>query len=197
MALVSKWAAARGLPLIAYPCLPIRRFLVRPIGAAASVPATAHRWAQAYRHALPRPGLFIVQECTTISIRTPFFCVELLAMPPLIRPLRLAAAHLRKAQYRNLVLLPLRRRWGKWLRLVVVVLRCHNLLPIRRRTAELLHSVGEVAVGDIRTHAGTEFAAEFGFEEHFAHGFRGFLGIFRLFGRRDVGSGGARGEFGG
>lgn len=44
----------------------------------------------------------------------------------------------------------------------------HNLLLVGLRLVELLHAMGEVAVGDVGAGPGPELATELGLEEHLA-----------------------------
>ena len=164
MAFASKGAISCQLPLIANPSFPIRGLGIgstHRTGCCTTIPARS----QAYGHTFPVLGLLIMKECAIISIRTTLLSIKLLAMPALIRPLRVPNK-IDWAQWGYLILLPRLRRHP----LLLLVLR-HNLLPIGRRPTKLLDAVSEITVSNVGASACTELATEFGLEKHFSYGF--------------------------
>lgn len=182
VAFAAKGAVPSHLPLVTDPRLPVRRLLHRPIprrggggggrgGRRIVAPATAaaaDARREADRDALPGLGLLVVEERARVAVGASLVGVELLAVPPLVGPPGAAAAAAAAARVAagggsrrrhdgDLVLLP---------RLRGLLVRRDDLLPVGRRLAELLHAVGEVAVGDVGAGPRPELAAQLRLEEH-------------------------------
>jgi hypothetical protein len=169
VALAPERAVSSHLPLVTDPRLPIGWLLHHsPGGRGSIVSPTANCGRETDGHALPRLGLLIMQECASFAVGAALLGVELLAVAALVRPAPLRATSTTVPSHDaarghdgDLVLLPLLRG----------LLVCgHDLLPIGRRLAELLHAMCEVAVGDVGAGPGPELAAELGLEEHLADG---------------------------
>ena len=159
VALAPERAVPSHLPLVTDPRLPIGRLRHHsPSGRGSIVSPTANRGRETDGHALPRLGLLIMQECASVAIGATLLSVELLAVAALVRPAPLRATSTTVPSHDaagghdgDLVLLPL---------LSGLLVRGHNLLPVGRRLAELLHAVREVAVGDVGAGPGPELAAD-------------------------------------
>ena len=173
VAFAPKWTVSSHLPLVTDPGLPVGWLLHHhSIGRGSSIVSpSANRGRETDGHALPRLGLLIVQEGARVTIGAALFSVELLAVSTLVRPapLRAAAAaavssdDTSRGHDGDLVLLPLLRG---------LLMGGHDLLPVGRWLAELLHAVRKVAVGDVGAGPGAELAAELGLEEHLPDGAR-------------------------
>jgi hypothetical protein len=164
VAFAPKRTVSSHLPLVTDPCLPIGRILRhRSAGRGSIVSATTNRRQETDGDALPCLGLLIVQEGACVAIGAALFSVELLAVATLVCP---AAAAIVSSDDTSgchngdLVLLSLLRGG--------ILVGGHNLLPVGRRLAELLHAMGEVAIGDVGAGPGPELATELGLEEHLA-----------------------------
>ena len=169
VALAPERAVPSHLPLVTGPRLPIGRLLHHSPGDSGRIVSpTANRGGETDGHALPRLGLLIMKECTSVAVGAALLSVELLAVAALVRPAPLRATSTTVPNHDaagghdgDLVLLPLLRG---------LLMRSNDLLPVWRRLAELLHAVREVAVGDVGAGPGSELAAELGLEEHLADG---------------------------
>lgn len=135
VAFAPKWAVSSHLPLVTDPCLPVGRLLHHhSVGGGSIVSPTTNGGRETDGHALPCLRLLIMQEGACVTIGAALFSVELLAVVTLVCP---AAAAIVSSDDTSgchngdLVLLSLLRGG--------ILVGGHNLLPVGRRLAELLH----------------------------------------------------------